>query len=140
MTAGEGVAIQLVTGSSKDALSAGAKASVDHLARRRISMKRDESPCCVTRDLVPGVSLAVFKDPKPTLDAAEAEATRAQWPKFGIAGALSLVIVAVALLSNPGEEIDAQVREVSPVADPATRTYQVKATLPNAPARSVARR
>ena len=114
--AGEGVAIQLVTGSSKDALSAGAKASVDHLARRRISMKRDESPCCVTRDLVPGVSLAVFKDPKPTLDAAEAEATRAQWPKFGIAGALSLVIVAVALLTGrkakPEEDArDALLRE-----------------------------
>ncbi|MER2561634.1 MAG: serine/threonine-protein kinase [Myxococcaceae bacterium] len=106
----DGVALQVVVGGSKRPLSAGPKESVDHLARRRISMKRDESPCCVTRDLVPGVSLAVFKDPKPTLDAAEAEATRAQWPKFGIAGLLSLAIVAVALLTGrkPKPEEDAR--------------------------------
>jgi RND family efflux transporter MFP subunit len=42
-------------------------------------------------------------------------------------------LVGVSLLSFPGEEIDAQVREVSPVADPATRTYQVKAALIDPP-------
>lgn len=101
-----GIALQLVMGDSKNTLSAGAKEDVEHLARRRISMKRDESPCCVTRDLVPGVSLAVLKDPKPTLDAAEAEATRAQWPKFGVAGVLSLVIVAVALLGGRKPKVE----------------------------------
>ncbi len=96
----DGVALQLHMGDAKSALDVGTKEDVERLARRRISMKRDESPCCVTRDLVPGVSLAVLKDPKPTLDAAEAEATRAQWPKFGVAGVLSLVIVAAALLAG----------------------------------------
>src|SRR5262249_46019136 len=37
------------------------------------------------------------------------------------------------LLSNPGIVAEGVVREISPVADPATRTYQVKATLQNPP-------
>jgi RND family efflux transporter MFP subunit len=41
--------------------------------------------------------------------------------------------IVVNLLSAPSVEALGQVREVSPVADPATRTYQVKATLENAP-------
>ena len=41
--------------------------------------------------------------------------------------------VIVTLLSNPGLVADGVVREISPVADPATRTYQVKVTLKNPP-------
>lgn len=41
--------------------------------------------------------------------------------------------VIVALLSNPEIRAEGKVREVSPIADPATRTYQVKATLTGAP-------
>jgi len=41
--------------------------------------------------------------------------------------------IVVSLLSNPNMSTDAVVREISPVADPATRTYQVKATLKNPP-------
>ncbi|MGE0421269.1 MAG: efflux RND transporter periplasmic adaptor subunit [Reyranellaceae bacterium] len=41
--------------------------------------------------------------------------------------------VIVALLSNPGVSAEGVVREVSPVADPATRTYQVKVTLRSPP-------
>ena len=41
--------------------------------------------------------------------------------------------VMVALLSNPNIAADGTVREVSPVADPATRTYQVKVTLKDPP-------
>ena len=37
------------------------------------------------------------------------------------------------LLSNPAIRADGVVREISPVADPATRTYQVKVTLKNPP-------
>jgi RND family efflux transporter MFP subunit len=37
-------------------------------------------------------------------------------------------------LSNPGLVVDGTVRELSPVADPVTRTYTVKVTLKNAPA------
>lgn len=40
--------------------------------------------------------------------------------------------VSVSLLSNPNISADGVVREISPVADPVTRTYQVKVTL-NAP-------
>jgi RND family efflux transporter MFP subunit len=42
--------------------------------------------------------------------------------------------VVVTLLSNPQLVADGVVREVSPVADPATRTYQVKVTLRDPPA------
>ncbi|MEQ1737062.1 MAG: efflux RND transporter periplasmic adaptor subunit [Rhodoglobus sp.] len=41
--------------------------------------------------------------------------------------------ISVSLLSNPGISADGIVREISPVADPTTRTYQVKVTLKNAP-------
>ena len=42
--------------------------------------------------------------------------------------------VIVSLLSNPNITADGIVREISPVADPATRTFQVKVTLRNPPA------
>lgn len=41
--------------------------------------------------------------------------------------------VVVRLLSNPSIEAEGVVREVSPIADAATRTYQVKVTLKDAP-------
>lgn len=41
--------------------------------------------------------------------------------------------VEVALLSNPDIKADGVVREISPVADPTTRTYLVKVTLKDAP-------
>lgn len=41
--------------------------------------------------------------------------------------------IMVTLLSNPGIVADGVVREVSPVADPTTRTYQVKVTLKDPP-------
>jgi RND family efflux transporter MFP subunit len=41
--------------------------------------------------------------------------------------------VSVSVLSNPGMKADGVVREVSPVADPVTRTYTVKVALKNPP-------
>lgn len=41
--------------------------------------------------------------------------------------------VTVSLLSSPGIVAEGKVREVSPVADPTTRTYQVKVALDNPP-------
>jgi RND family efflux transporter MFP subunit len=41
--------------------------------------------------------------------------------------------VIVSLLSNPNVSVEGVIREVSPVADPATRTFQVKVTLKNPP-------
>ena len=41
--------------------------------------------------------------------------------------------IVVSLLSNPNISVHGVVREISPVADPATRTYQVKVTLKNPP-------
>jgi len=45
----------------------------------------------------------------------------------------SPIEVIVSLLANPGITADGVVREISPVADPATRTFQVKVTLKNPP-------
>jgi RND family efflux transporter MFP subunit len=42
--------------------------------------------------------------------------------------------IAVSLLANPNIAADGVVREISPVADPVTRTYQVKVTLKDPPA------
>ena len=41
--------------------------------------------------------------------------------------------IIVSLLSNPNIKVDGVSREISPVADPTTRTYQVKVTLKNPP-------
>jgi RND family efflux transporter MFP subunit len=41
--------------------------------------------------------------------------------------------ITVNLLSDPSVQAEGVVREISPVADPTTRTYQVKVTLPDAP-------
>jgi RND family efflux transporter MFP subunit len=41
--------------------------------------------------------------------------------------------IAVLLLSNPGVTADGVLREISPIADPTTRTFQVKVTLNNPP-------
>ena len=41
--------------------------------------------------------------------------------------------VSISVLSNPGMKADGVVREVSPVADPVTRTYTVKVALKNPP-------
>lgn len=41
--------------------------------------------------------------------------------------------VSVSVLSNPGLKADGTVREISPVADPVTRTYTVKVALKNPP-------
>jgi RND family efflux transporter MFP subunit len=41
--------------------------------------------------------------------------------------------IVVLLLSDPGVSTEGVVREISPVADPATRTYQVKVTLKDPP-------
>jgi RND family efflux transporter MFP subunit len=41
--------------------------------------------------------------------------------------------ITVSLLSNPNVTAEGVVREISPISDPATRTYQVKVTLKNPP-------
>jgi hypothetical protein len=109
-------AVQLVVDDRvRDALATGGAEGVARLERRRVSKVRDETPCCVVRDVERGVSLAVYRDPSPELTAAEAEATRAQWPRFAVAAALSLVAVALVLLAGrraPDDEArDALLRE-----------------------------
>lgn len=59
---------------------------------------------------------AVFAIPEPAFTAAEAPVFR------------------VALLSDPSVAVEGTVREIAPVADPATRTYLVKVALAEAPA------
>ncbi|MDP1920634.1 MAG: serine/threonine-protein kinase [Myxococcales bacterium] len=112
-----GGALQLVTGGDvKSAIGAGDADGLARLSRRRISMKRDESHCCLNRELVEGLELALFKDPLPLLQAAEAEATRGQWPRLGIAAALALLGVIALLLAGrrttkADEERDQLLRE-----------------------------
>lgn len=110
-------ALQLVTGGDvKSAIGVGDADGLARLSRRRISMKRDESHCCLNRELVKGLELAVFKDPQPLLQAAEVEATRGQWPRLGIGAALALLGVIVLLLTarrstKADEERDQLLRE-----------------------------
>ena len=112
-----GAALQLVVvGNEKSPMGLGDADGFARLSRRRISMKRDESHCCLNRELVKGLELAVFKDPQPLLQAAEVEATRGQWPRLGIAAALALLGVIALLLvgrrtTKADEERDQLLRE-----------------------------
>lgn len=54
-------------------------------------------------------------------------------PENRIANILAGAAVQASLLSNPDTLLQGKVREVSPVADPATRTYRVRITLDDMP-------
>lgn len=84
------LAVQVLGRDPSASVEFGTRTGLDHLTQRRTRMKLDDSPCCVSRELVAGVELAVFKDPAPMLAEAEHAATRAQWPRFAIAGVVSL--------------------------------------------------
>ena len=43
-------------------------------------------------------------------------------------------VLAVSFVARPAERVEGRVREISPVADPGSRTYAVRMTLPDAPA------
>ncbi|MBL8923675.1 MAG: serine/threonine protein kinase [Myxococcaceae bacterium] len=111
-----GVAVSLVVEDrTREAITTGSAEGVASLQRRRTSKVQDESGCCVVKDLEPGLSLAVFRDPSPERTAAEAEASRAQWPRFGVAAGLSLVVAALLVFtgrrSRDDEARDALLRE-----------------------------
>ena len=55
-------------------------------------------------------------------------------PENRIAGFAAGQAIHATLLSDPGARLQGRIREVSPVADPATRTYRVRVTLDDMPA------
>lgn len=89
----------------------------------------------------PGVVTAVLAEPGQVVAQGQAvlrvarlgeiEAV-ANVPEGRIAG-LARADLSVELWSAPGRSFPAKLREVSPIADPATRTYQVKLSLPERP-------
>jgi hypothetical protein len=100
-----GNAVQLMGSDPNKGLSAGDASAVERLERRRTRMKLDDSPCCASRTLPGGLELTLFKDPAPVLAEAEAEATRAQWPRFAVAGVVSLLsVLGLLLLGRRGQD------------------------------------
>jgi RND family efflux transporter MFP subunit len=55
-------------------------------------------------------------------------------PEHKIAALRHTSDVHIRTWANPGQAIEGKIREISPVADPATRTYTTKVAIPNAPA------
>ncbi|MFC3110656.1 efflux RND transporter periplasmic adaptor subunit [Undibacterium arcticum] len=55
-------------------------------------------------------------------------------PEHKIAALRQTSDVQIRTWANPGQAIEGKIREISPVADPATRTYTTKVSIPNAPA------
>jgi hypothetical protein len=103
----EGLALSLSDGAAR--VSAGAADGLTRLERHRTRIKLDDGPCCVLRAVAPGLELAVFRDPAPLLAEAEAEATRAQWPRFAMAGAVSLLAgLALLLVGRRGRDDEAR--------------------------------
>ncbi len=78
-------------GKGADAVGFGPDEVLGTLRRRLLSMKAQTEPCCARRQLFPGVELLVHRDPRATLVAAEAEASKAAVGIFGVAGVLALV-------------------------------------------------
>lgn len=73
------------------------------------------------------VTIASTKDPEAAFDI----------PEQLINSGITDPVVKVSLLSNPQIAVEGKVSEVSPVADPATRTYRVRVRLENAPAQMI---
>jgi hypothetical protein len=98
-------AVQVSGRDPNKAISAGDASALERLERRRTRMKLDDSPCCATKALPGGLELSLFKDPAPVLAEAEAEATRAQWPRFAVAGVVSLLsVLGLLLLGRRGQD------------------------------------
>jgi hypothetical protein len=95
-------AVQVTGRDPNKAISAGDASALERLRTR---MKLDDSPCCATKALPGGLELSLFKDPAPVLAEAEAEATRAQWPRFAVAGVVSLLsVLGLLLLGRRGQD------------------------------------
>ncbi|MDX2010179.1 MAG: serine/threonine-protein kinase [Myxococcaceae bacterium] len=106
----DGVSVQVIARDPAQLVGAGDPAGLERLSRRRTRMKADtdEAACCVTREVAPGVQLAVFKDPAPLLAEAELAASRGQWPRFAIAAAVSVLAVLGLLLLGRRRKDDAE--------------------------------
>ncbi len=103
-----GVALQLTAnGLEAKRLSAGAPAALGRLTGQRSGTTVDAPPCCATHEVFPGLELAVFKDQHVLLEAAEAEATQKALGPFGVAGAITLLALLVAVFSSRRPAIDA---------------------------------
>ncbi|MCU0906584.1 MAG: efflux RND transporter periplasmic adaptor subunit [Rhodobacteraceae bacterium] len=111
-------------------------------ARASLASARDQRSYADLRAPVDGIVTAVLVDPgevvatgQTVVQIAEGGAREAA---FNVSGALAAdatpgLAVEVALLSDPTVTIGGTLREVSPVADPVTRTYRVLVALPDAP-------
>lgn len=109
-----GVAVLLVpNGSTTDAIGAGPTAQLEALRKTLVSKAAPAVPCCARSDLKSGVELYVFRDGMPELRAAEAEASKAAFPIFGVAGLIALGALAFAFVPRRTGERDALLRETA---------------------------
>jgi hypothetical protein len=103
-----GVTVQVTSnGAVSGRLAVGDPGGLALLTSGRGAAKVDEVPCCSRAEFVPGVELAVFKDQSVRLEAADAEATRARVPRFGLAGVIALLALLVAALTSRRPAVDA---------------------------------
>lgn len=109
-----GVALLLVpNGSTVDAIGAGATSQLEALRHTLGSKAAPAVPCCARSDLKSGVELYVHRDGTAELRAAEAEASKAAFPIFGVAGLIALAGLAFAFVPRRATENDQLLRETS---------------------------
>lgn len=111
-------------------------------ARSSLASARDQRSYADLRAPVDGIVTAVMADPGEVVAAGQAVVqiaeAGAREAAFNVSAELAAeaapgLAVEVALLSDPTVAVKGAIREVSPVADPVTRTYRVLVALPDAP-------
>ena len=86
------VAVALMpTGKTDVAVSAGGGAAVEALRRSINSMTVNDAPCCAQKEIFPGVTAVLWRDPSGALADASAEATRTGIALFAGAGLLAVL-------------------------------------------------
>lgn len=136
---------EIVAEAALQAAEAEAEAAKGRLnaARAGLASARDQRSYADLRAPVGGIVTAVLSDPgevvaagQPVVQIAEAGAREAAFNLSAdlAAEAVPGLTVEVALLSDPKVASTGTLREISPMADPVTRTYRVLVALPGAPA------
>lgn len=109
-----GVAVLLVpAGKAPVALGGGTTAQLEVLRRFAVSKAAPTEACCARKALADDVEVLVHRDPTPELRAAEAEASKAALPVFGISGLAALGALVFAFFPRRTGESEELLRQTA---------------------------
>ncbi|MGV3625202.1 MAG: protein kinase domain-containing protein [Archangium sp.] len=111
MAARLGVAVSLMTHDTS--LAAGPGPQLEALQRLAGAEASPSDGCCARKQLADDLTLFVHRDPAPDLRAAEAEASKAALPVFGVAGVMALAALVFAFFPRRERESEELLRQTA---------------------------